>query len=417
MKKEDFLKVVRGKAKADLTEQEISFFGSIGEAFEQAFESDKVERNKLIDDITAKLGETPEGESIAGIVRKQAAELDNMKVSLNRSLSVDDKLLLRKKLTEKKDDILRAMRSKDRAANSWAIEFHAARAASAKMTSSTIVTGAQAVNTMNHFEDLEVTVFSYPKNFIIDALRGRQVADVPASISWKEQNTESTSALGLTVEGGEKKITDKSFVKKYAEREKYTGRIEFTEELANDFDQLLITVIDMFEDQVIREWNAGVFTKVMAYASDYTSTNLDHFFVYPNVSQVIQAGKLWVTNRQNDPDILLITPDDAAKARISQNVHGDIQYLPDAIAFHGLTPIESTLVPTGKIYIGTSNSIKEQHGPFIMRRGMYGDQLIHNEETIIGEIYSLVQAKDIKKSSWIELDVATMLDTLTKGNA
>ena len=39
----------------------------------------------------------------------------------------------------------------------------------------------------------------------------------------------------------------------------------------------------------------------------------------------------------------------------------------------------------GKIIIGTSNTVKEQHSNFILRRGVINEQLITNEETIVGE--------------------------------
>jgi len=108
----------------------------------------------------------------------------------------------------------------------------------------------------------------------------------------------------------------------------------------------------------------------------------------------------------------MIRPGDAALAGIQQNANGDIVYVPDAIAFSGLTPFISTNVPEGKIIIGQSNTIKEQHSNFILRRGTYGDQFIENEETIVGEVFSLLKLPTISKASWLIIDRDAMLSTL-----
>lgn len=410
MKKNEFVDIVRSKTKKELTTEELNFFGAIGEAVERAFNENEKTQQASFKAISDKLGNIDDGDTFANIVRKLAEEVKqaNENAKRNNSLSNIERFKLRAKLEEKKDEILRARNS----GNQWAIEFAAKRAASAAMTTSTILTGAEAHNNVNYVDDLEVLVFQYPKNFVIDAIGGRQVNRVPEYIRWKEQNTESTSALGLTLEGAEKKITDKSFIYRSSTRKKYTGRIEFTEELAMDFDQLLLQVIDMFEAQVIRAWNAGVQAELVAYASEYTTTDFDGKFVKPNVSNVIAAGKLWVQDRNYDPNIIFIRPGDAALARMSQNINGDVTFLPDNIAFSGLTVFESNNVPAGKIIIGTSNTVKEQHSNFIMRRGVINAQLITNEETIVGEVFSLLKLPTISKASWVIIDIETVTGSL-----
>ena len=411
MKKDEFLKVCRKNAKKELTQEEESFFSTIGEGIENAMALETTARNKQIEENLAKLvGSFDEGETVSGVVRSMAQKIDVLEEKTKRNFTNEDKFKLKSLLLDKKDEIIRAKES----GQNWKIEFKAKRAASALMTTSTVLSGATAINTMNYMDDMEVLVIQYPKNFIIDAVGGRQVANVPAVLRWKEQNTESTDATGLTLEGAVKPLTDKSFVWKTANRAKYAGRIEFTEELTMDFDQLLLQIIDMFEQQVIRSWNAAVQVLIVAYCSAYTSTELDGTFVLPQTSQVIQAGKLWIENSLYEPDIVMIRPGDAALALIQQNNDGDIKYLPEAVAFHGLTPFVSTNVPEGKIIIGSSRTISEQHSNFIIRRGTYGDQFIENEETIVGEVFSLLKLPTISKASWLVLDIATVKASLSK---
>ena len=410
MKKEDFMKIMRSKASKPLTAEDEAALMPIAEAVEQAFAADSVERNAKLESITKLLGSFDEGQSAASVIRTLATKVDELEAKAKRGLGEDDKFKLRAKLEEKKNDILAARKSN----NVWAIEFKAKRGASALMTTTTILSGAGAVNTMNVMDDLEVLVIQYPKAFIVDAIGGRQVANVPQTLRWKEQNTESTSSIAAVLEGGEKKLTDKSFVWKSATREKYAGRIEFTEELAMDFDQLLLMVIQMFEDQVIRVWEAGIMTAIVGWASSYTSTEFDDYFVNPQVAHVIQALKLWVENNGYTPDLLLIRPGDAALARFIQDSVGQTQFLPDNIAFQGLNVKVSTNIPAGYMAVGQSGVVKEQHSNFIMRRGTYADQFIDNEETIVGEVFSLLKLPTVSKGAWVYANIDTMIETLAK---
>ena len=78
MKKEDFMQIVRSKAKETLTEQDVNFFAGIGEAVESAFNAETVERNKQIKAITEKLGTVDDGETFSEIIRNLSAAVDKV---------------------------------------------------------------------------------------------------------------------------------------------------------------------------------------------------------------------------------------------------------------------------------------------------------------------------------------------------
>jgi len=416
MKEEQFLDIVKRSMKKDPTTEELAFLGTIGEAVEQAFQADSVTRKKELDEAIKQLGTFEEGKTASDIIRSLATSVDNLEKKIKREFTAEDKYKLRAMLEEKREEII-AARSKKGNDGYWEIEFKAKRGAAALMTTSTVLTGATAFNNPNVMDDLEVMVIQYPKNFIVDAIGGRQVAKVPSVLKWKEQTTESTDATGVVTEGSTKNLADKLFVWKYTNRAKYAGRIEFTEELTMDFDQLLLQIIDMFEQQVIRAWNAAIQALIVAYAPAYTTSELDGTFVSPGVSQVIQAGKLWIENNNYEPNIVIMSPGNAALARIATNKNGDIVYLPDAVAFHGLTPFISTVISSDSIIVGSTMTVKEQHSPFILRRGVYGNQFIENEETIVGEVFSLTQLPTVSTNSWCTCDIATVKAALTVSNA
>ena len=91
MKKDDFLKIVRGAAKQALTPEEEGMFGAIGTAIEQAFEASGIERKKQIDTIAQSLGTVDNGENLAGIVRNLATQVENIESRANRGMSPDSK--------------------------------------------------------------------------------------------------------------------------------------------------------------------------------------------------------------------------------------------------------------------------------------------------------------------------------------
>jgi hypothetical protein len=410
MKKEDFMQIVRSKAKETLTEQDLNFFAGIGEAVETAFNAESVERNKQIKAITEKLGTVDEGETFSEIIRNLSKAITDLENKTKRSFTSDERFKLKSLLEAKKDDIQRARKG----GNPWEIEFRAKRAASALMTTSTVLTGAQAVNNVNVFEDMDITVIEYPKNFILDGINSRQVAKVPQTVARKEQLAESDGRIGATSEGNAKPLTDKLFTWKYDTRKKYAGRIEMTEEVEIDFDQLVLQIISMFEDDVLRAYQNGVLADIVAWADTYVSTGLDGTIANPTVHTVIGAGQLHIRNFNYEPDVIFISPTDVAKMVYTQDNNGNQMFIPEAFQFAGLTPFVTNQITAGKILIGTKRTVKEQHGNLIIRKGVHGDQFIENESTIVGEIFSVLSLPTQSQTSWLYMDVATVQGLLQK---
>lgn len=410
MKKEDFMKIVRSKAKKTLSEQDEEMFGAIGEAIESSFSESVVQRTAQLKEITDKLGMIPDGATHAEIVRNIATKLDELEAKTKRTFTADERYKLKSMLEDKKDEINRARKG----GAPWEIEFRAVRAASALMTSANVISGASALNNPNIFDDMEVIVIQYPKNFILDAIDSRLVSKVPYTIQWKEETTAGVGIAALVAEGAEKTLQDKKFLWKYSTRKKYAGRIEMTEELEIDFDQLVLQIITMFEEDVIRAWQAGVLAEIIAWADTYTSSTLDGTLVNPTVHSVIGAGKLHIQNFNYEPDVILLNPGDVAQMVYAQDNNGNQMYIPIELQFGGLTPIVTTGITAGKVLIGTKRTIKEQHSNFIIRRGTTGTQFYENESTIVGEIFSNLKLPTQSQTSWIYLDIATVKAALLK---
>ena len=410
MKKEEFMKIVRSKAKAELNEQEVAMFESIGDGIERALQMEQAERKAELEKLTAMLGAVEDGKTMADVIRTLASKIDSVEAQSKRNLSAGEKFQLKRALEAKKDEIMQVIRREK--ATPWGLEFRAKRAASALMQTTTVLTGAAAINTDNVFDDLEITVIKYPVNFIGDAINSRQVSVVPESIKWKEQITAGTGAAGVIAEGAEKTLVDYKFSWKYAYRKKYAGRIEFTEETEIDFEQLTLDIIDMFEVDVLRAYNAGLLADIVAWAPAYTSTALDGTLVKPSILNVVNAGKLAVAVNNYNADTLIINPEDYAGVQNMQNADGDPIFVPDAALFPGLRVFVTNNITQGTVLVGEGGIVKEQHGAFILRSGTYGNQFIENEKTIVGELYSVIKLPTESKKGWCKLDVDTVLAAL-----
>lgn len=411
MKKDDFMKVVRGKYTEPLTQEQESFYGNIGELLESAMGAESVERKKQLDAIAAQLGGVDEGQSLAGIVRALGAKIDEVEAKFRRGMSDSEKYSLRRMLEGKKDEIQKIMRGEK--GEAWGFEFKARRAASALMQTTTILAGAAAINTDNVFDDTELTIIRYPANFVGDAINSRQVSKVPFSIKWKEQITAGDGAVGVIAEGTTKTLVDYKFNWKYAYRQKHAGHIEYTEETEIDFEQLVLDVIDMFESDVLRKYNDSLLADILAWAPAYVSTSLDGTLVKPSVMNVVKAGVLAVAMENYTADVCFMNPADYAETQNMQNVNGDPIFVPDNVLFPGLRLFVTNKMTQGTILVGEGGVVKEQHGSYILRSGQYGTQLLENEKTIIGEIFSVVKLPTESKKGWCKLDVATVKAALT----
>lgn len=416
MKKDAIMQIARSKATKPLTVEEEAFLSPFAEAIESATNEEAVERGKVaanLEAIAAKLGDVEAGQTMASIVRGMAQTIDDMDAKAKRGLTSYQRFNLMTKLEEKKDVIQRARKSGE----AWEIEFHAKRTASGLMTAANTLTGATAFNNPNLYDDMDVVFIQYPKNFIIDAINSKQVSKVPANWKWKEQIAGGVGVPTVVTEGSAKPLVDYKFEWKYATRAKYAARIEVTEEEEMDFEQLQLSIINMFERDVITVWQNAIYALVIAYATTYVSSAMDGTLVAPSVYSVIGALKLAVQAANYEPDIVIMNPGDAAQAIYSQTSTGQQQFIPESLQFAGLRPYFSNLVTIGTIIVGTSSTIQEQHGPFIIRKGVTGTQFYENESTIIGEIFTATKMPTASKASWAIGDVATMKQALTANPA
>ena len=181
------------------------------------------------------------------------------------------------------------------------------------------------------------------------------------------------------------------------------------------FNRTILELKPMFERDVIRTWNDGILTDVLALVPAYTSSSLDGKIILPTVYSSIGACKLAVQANNYEPDIVFLNPGDAAEAIYLQDKNGNQLFIPSDLQFGGLRPFVSNKVAAGIVVVGSSQLVREQHSNYIIRKGVYGDQFINNESTIVGEIFSALKFPTEYQKGWVQGSIATIKAALLKG--
>ena len=259
--------------------------------------------------------------------------------------------------------------------------------------------------------DNDIFMIKVPENFILRVIRNSQRAKVPQTVI-KTQQVPSEGAVAVVAEGAVKPLLQYKFQRTSTSRKKYAGRIEWTEEFEMDFEALLDAIVDMFERDVITAWQDDLINIITTNATAYVSSSLDGTLVSPDNGLAIVAAAQKVKALGYTPNFVLMNPVDIDAAVYTQDADGNFQLKPyiDASGnrIAGITVIPSLKIDEGTALVGDFSIYKEIHSAFIMRRGQYGDQFIENEYTLVGEVFSVLNAAPASYTGIININLATV---------
>lgn len=265
--------------------------------------------------------------------------------------------------------------------------------------------------------DNDIFMIKVPENFILRVIRNSQRAKVPQTVI-KTQQVPSEGAVAVVAEGAVKPLLQYKFQRTSTSRKKYAGRIEWTEEFEMDFEALLDAIVDMFERDVITAWQDDLINIITTNATAYISSSLDGTLVSPDNGLAIVAAAQQVKALGYTPNFVLMNPVDIDAAVYTQDADGNFQLKPyiDASGnrIAGITVIPSLKIDEGTALVGDFSIYKEIHSAFIMRRGQYGDQFIENEYTLVGEVFSVLNAAPASYTGVININLATVKAALKK---
>lgn len=335
------------------------------------------------------------------------------KTTTRTGLKDIEKYNLRKAVEENHTEIVKAIKEK----RPFELTF---KVAAVHMTNNGTVTNDASLDypvTDNFLVDSDIAKIRYPENFLLNVIPNIQVSNVPAQRIRKEQAA-TEGAAAVTAEGAVKPLVQYKFVRTTTDRVKYAGRIEWTEEFEMDFEALFREILMMFEQDVVRVWQAGLLSEISTNASSYVSSTLDDTLIAPDNGLAIVAAQSQLQSLNYEPDVAIMNPADIVATMFQQDLDGNLKVTPyintTAGTINGMRLVANNSIPQGTAYVGESRLYREQHSDFILRTGQYGDQLIENEYTAIGEVFSIMQIAERDMVGFLELDLDTVKAALLK---
>lgn len=406
------------KQGAELDAKQIAFVDAFSTALDERMAHESTTHSEAMTEaLRSALGEVQknekgEVETIASQIRTIAETLDKLEKRTVKSLDDKAKFQLRKMIEDNKDKIVEAVRT----GRDFELNFDAKRVAAVHLDTNTMTDAGTFImpDVENYVVDNDIAKIRYPENFILNVIRNSQVSKVPLTRIKVEQEPVQ-GAVAVVAEGGTKPLLQFQFVRTTTERQKYAGRIEWSEEFEMDNERLFAEIVRLFEEQVVRAWQDGILAQMITNATAYTSSTLDGTLVNPDNGIAAIAAASSINSLNYNANTVIMHPADVVALMFTQDADGNwrlVPYLQNG-TINGMRLVSTNKMTQGDALIGDSSTYREEHSNFILRFGYYNDQFITNEKTAIGEVFSLLSIAALDEVSWMYIDLDAVKASLT----
>lgn len=254
----------------------------------------------------------------------------------------------------------------------------------------------------------------YPENFILDVIGAVRVSKV-RDLTTRAVLTEEGMAA-ITEEGGLKPLVSWTFGSATMNKKKTTAHVELTDEVADE-GELYGLIRHLLEGKLIRDWQSDIMDWFEDNASTYLGNNpLSDSMVLPTNAAAINAAALQLQALGYEPNTLYVNPGDMAVDRFLQNESGSFIYpldlTGDLVKFAKVR--QSFAVPAGKFLIADTSVIDCKYDGVTIKVGWINDQLIHNEQTMVAEVFWRLGFRNGEKNGALWGDFATIKADLKK---
>ena len=254
----------------------------------------------------------------------------------------------------------------------------------------------------------------YPENFILDVIGAVRVSKV-RDLTMRGVLTEEGMAA-VTEEGGLKPLVSWTFGSTTMMKKKTAAHVEMTDEVADE-GELYGLIRHLLEGKLIRDWQADIMDWFEDNASTYLGNNpLSDSMTLPTNAAAINAAALQLQALGYEPNTLYVNPGDMAVDRFLQNESGSFIYPLDMT--DGLVKFakvrQSFAVPAGKFLLADTSVIDCKYDGVTIKVGWINDQLIHNEQTMVAEVYWRLGFRNGEKNGALWGDFATIKADLKK---
>ncbi len=231
-----------------------------------------------------------------------------------------------------------------------------------------------------------------PTEYLWELVSRRTVAAITEYKSWLEEGSEE-GAFAIIEEGAVKPLVSKKLVRNFTKYRKIAGKRVYTEEFAKFRREAFNIIEDLFNDKLMRDYNAVLVTSLLAKAATYVGTTLDDQYAVPTDYHAVGAVAAQMETLEFQPDLLIIHPQDKWRIGLSQNSTGDFfvnvpVYNPSGmVTMMGFRVFTSTKMTVGWAILGESGLYKVEDEPIQIRMG-YGIDVVKDVDGFVTDVSS-----------------------------
>lgn len=241
----------------------------------------------------------------------------------------------------------------------------------------------------------------YPKEYIFDIADRTTVQEVPEYIIWDEEG-DTEGAVAIVDESGLKPLLSFEVVSNSSKAKKAAGKVIVTTEFEKFKKRKYQIIKGLFNDKVMRDYQAILTAQLVAAASSYIGTTLDGTIPSPTDYDAIGAVAAQLETLDFAPDTLVINPQDKWRMALTKNADGDyiamgipVMGANGQVQFMNFRTITSNRMTAGTAILGEGNCWKIEEEAVAVRIGegvtMNGgtaeSDFDYNRMRIIGELF------------------------------
>jgi len=223
--------------------------------------------------------------------------------------------------------------------------------------------------------------------YVFEVISRKTVQNITEYKTWMEEGDEE-GAFAIVVEGATKPLVSKTLVRNTSKAKKIAGKRVYTEEFSKFRKEAWGIVEDLFNDQMVRNYAAGLVTDLDAVAVAYTGTTLDDTIANPNNYHAIGAVAAQIETLNFVPDLLILHPQDKWAIHLLQTSGSGefftavpVMGADGSVNIMGFRTITSTKMTLGSFGLGEAKLYKTEEEPVQIRIG-YGIDVTKTGENV-----------------------------------
>lgn len=365
------------------------------------------------------------GDKVAESVRNLAKKIDDIKTAFDKGAGAGKRDFLKELVETKMEEMEKVLRSKVPGK-----EVTLSTRVAVTMTTDNVVSGALDEDIVESFSMEAFQKDRRPKEYISDIASITTVSETTEFKFWYSEG-DIEGAFAIVGEGVLKPLVSRSLVREQSTVAKAAGKEVYTEEVPKFRKRIYAILRDLFNDQIWRDYQAILTTRLIAAAAAYPGTALDGTIAAPTDFHAIGAVASAIETLNFNPDVLIINPQDKWRIALTQDLNGQFYLMAPQMGADGVVRmmqfrvITTNRIAVGKFILGESGLYKVEQEGMQVRMG-YGINVTtsggnvtavehdfdHNRFRIIGELFFHSFIKAQHAGSFIYGDFAAIKTAL-----